>query len=122
MMGLGNIDSDKTRERLAQHGRGYDEPEAPKLPDLAANGPAFVVTEGDAKSEAMDTLEQIHDLYRKEGVRLADAYVAREKAYAERKAYLLANPTKPKDVTVRFWERSKPSPAGIQALEGEEAQ
>ena len=57
----------------------------------------------------MNTLAQVHDLYRKEGVRMEEAFQAREKAHAERKAYLLANPPVPGDVTIRFWKRP-PSP------------
>ena len=34
------------------------------------------------------------------------AYHARVKARAERKAYLLANPPKPNDVTISFWKRN----------------
>ena len=79
--------------------------EASKLQDLATAGPAFVVSEGGASGEALDILEQLHALYRTEGAQMAKAYFAREKAYAERKAYLLANPQKPKDVVIRFWQR-----------------
>jgi hypothetical protein len=105
LMGIGNSDTVKMRERLAQRGRGFEAPEIPALPDLAVNGPSFVVVEGEKGSEAMNTLSQIHDLYRKEGVRMEAAFHAREKAYAERKAFLLANPPKPEDVTIRFWKR-----------------
>lgn len=34
------------------------------------------------------------------------AYHAREQARAERKAYLLANPPVPEDVTIRVWRRT----------------
>jgi len=51
--------------------------------------------EGKADSPAMATLEQIHDLYRKEGKRMEAVFHAREKAHAERKAYFLANPPVP---------------------------
>jgi hypothetical protein len=58
----------------------------------------------------------MHDLYRVEGARMAAACQARAIAYEARKAYLLANPPVPKDVTIRFWKRVAPSPAGINAL------
>ena len=96
-------------------------PELPKIPimsDLADGSPAFIVVEGDANSPAMDTLEQIHDLYRKEGAKMEKAYHVREKARAERKAHLLANPPKPDDVKIQFWTRNNPSPRGVQALKG----
>ena len=77
----------------------------PKLPDLEESGPAFAVLDGKARSSAMDVLEQIHDLYRKDGKRMEADFRAREKALAERKAFLTANPPKPKDVMIRFWKR-----------------
>lgn len=121
LMGIGGIDTRRWKEMAEAQGIEYKGPEIPEIPemkDLADGGPAFVVVEGDAKSPAMDTLEQIHDLYRKEGTRMEAAYHARVKAHAERKAYLLANPPKPKDVTIQFWKRNKPSPRGVRALEG----
>ena len=116
LMGIGSTDTVKIRERLARYGHDYDEPEIPEIPDFAVAGPSFTVLEGDADSPAMDTLEQVHELYRKEGARMEAAFHAREKAYAERKAYLLANPPKPEDVTVQFWKRNSPSPAGVKTL------
>ncbi len=94
-------------ERAAQAGREYHEPEIPELPDLATAGPDFLVVEGDDDSPAMDVLEQLHDLFEGSGEKLKDQYVARELARAKRKAFLLANPPKPKDVTVRVWRRTQ---------------
>jgi hypothetical protein len=109
LMGIGGIDTRRWKEMAEARGieyKGPEIPEIPIMPDLADGGPSFVVVEGDVKSPAMDTLEQIHDLYRKEGVRMEEAYHAREKARAERKAYLLANPPKPEDIVIKFWERN----------------
>ncbi len=108
LMGIGGIDTRHWKEIAKARGIDYNGPEIPKIPemtDLAVGGPSFVVIEGDAKSPAMDILEQIHDLYRKEGARMEEAYHAREKARAKRKAYLLANPPKPEDIVIKFWER-----------------
>jgi hypothetical protein len=105
LMGIGNTDTYNRAEWAEEEGLEH---KAPEMPDLADGGPSFVVVEGDAKSPAMDTLEQIHDLYGKEGARMEEAYHAREKARAERKAYLLANPPQPQDVTIRFWKRNRP--------------
>ncbi len=119
LMGIGNMESDKMRRFAAKAGRQYEGPVIPEMADLAVSGPAFVVIEGDKDSPAMDTLEQLHDLYRKEGVKMEAASIAREKAYAARKAYLLANPPKPADVTVRVWKRT---PAAVQPKQKGEAQ
>jgi hypothetical protein len=108
LMGIGGIDTRRWAKLAAENGieyKGPEIPELPTLPDLSAGGPAFVVKEGAKSSPAMATLEQIHDLYRKEGVRMEAAYHARIKAREERKAYLLANPPKPEDIVVKFWER-----------------
>jgi len=113
LMGIGGIDTRRWKEMAEARGIEYKGPEIPEIPqmtDLADGGPSFVVVEGGKDSPAMDTLEQIHDLYRKEGKRMEEAYHAREKARAERKAYLLANPPKPKDVTIRFWNRESGNP------------
>lgn len=109
LMGISPIYA-QTMRRMAEHateaGREYNEPEIPELPDLATGGPSFVAIEGYVDSPAMDVLEQLHDLFKGSGEKLKDQYFAREKARAERKAFLLANPPKPKDVTVRVWRRT----------------
>lgn len=69
-MGIGNADTYKMRQRFARHGHDYDDPEIPELPDLAVTGPSFLVIEGQTNGEAMDTHSQVHDLYRKEGVKM----------------------------------------------------
>jgi hypothetical protein len=106
LMGIGNTDTYSRAEWAEEESLEH---KAPEMLDLADVGPSFVVVEGDPKSPAMDTLEQIHDLYRKEGVRMNEAYHAREKARAERKAYLLANPPTPEDVTISVWKRDLPT-------------
>ena len=118
LMGIGNTDKQRLGRLAKRSGRDHDVPKIPEIPDLAAGGPSFIVVEGDAGSPAMDTMEQIHDLYRKEGSRMEAAHRARQQARAKRKAYLLANPPKPKDVTIQFWKRNNPSPKGVQALKG----
>ncbi len=109
LMGISPMYSETIRrmtERAAQAGTEYNEPEIPELPDLATGGPTFVAIEGYVDSPAMDVLEQLHDLFKGSGQKLKDQYVARELARAERKAFLLANPPKPKDVNVRVWRRT----------------
>ncbi len=118
LLGIDNIDTKGWEQLPAEKSSNYKLPEIPKMSDLIHCGPSFVVVEGAAESPTMDTLEQLHDLYRKEGARMEAAYHAREMAHAERRAYLLANPPKPRDVTIQFWKREAPSPRGVQALGG----
>ncbi len=115
LMGIGGIDTRRWKEMAEARGIEYKGPEIPEIPqmtDFADGGPSFVVVEGDKDSPAMDTLEQIHDLYRKEGARMEEAYHAREKARAVRKAYLLANPPVPKDVTTWITRPQRIAPQG----------
>ncbi len=99
LMGLGNEEMENSDS---------EQPQIPNLPDLTVEGPRFSVVEGDTQGEGMKILTQLHDLYRKEGANLKLAFHAREKAHAERKAYLLANPQKPKDLVVHFWRGKRP--------------
>ncbi len=116
-----SLDNESTVREAAPAGPAGD-PQVPNmadLPDLINGGPAFVVTEGDlANLESMAIVTGMHELYRIEGLRMEDAYRAREKAFRDRKKYLLANPPVPKDVTIRFWKRSAPSPASQQMENG----
>jgi hypothetical protein len=108
LMGIGSTDTERWEKLAAEKGYYYKAPEIPLLPDFADGGPSFVVVEGDAKSPAMDTLEQVHDLYRKEGARMEEAHHARIKAYEERKAWLLTHPPKPKDLVIHYWRGRRP--------------
>jgi hypothetical protein len=123
VMALGNEEIERTRlreQRLAEHDIELEPVEIPQLPDLATSGPAFVLAEGNTTDqESMELIEGMHNLYKVEGARMEEAYHARIKAYEERKAYLLANPPKPDDVTIQFWRRDNPSPAGLQIIERE---
>lgn len=109
VMGLGNEDTKQGAGLLAKDDMAYDAPEIPTLPDLASGGPAFVIAEGDPNDlEAKEVIRGMHELYRVEGPRMEEAYQARIKAEAARRAYLIAHPPVPKDVTMNFWERSHP--------------
>lgn len=107
LMGISPVYGDVRQRMAARAGYEPEDPAIPELPDLAAAGPSFVLVEGDAESPAYATLEQIHDLFRVSGKTLKDQYFAREQAREERRAYLLANPPKPGDVTVRVWKRTR---------------
>jgi hypothetical protein len=98
LMGIGNEEAGNSDS---------EQPQIPKLPDVAIAGPKFLVVEGETQREGIKILTQLHELYRKEGGNLELAFHAREKAHAERKAYLLANPQKPKDLIVHFWRGTR---------------
>lgn len=105
MMVLSDIDT----QQAAASG-DYVAPQIPSLPDLATNGPAFVVVEG-TNADALTALGELHELYRREGTRLAEAFQGRVAAEAQRRAELLANPPKPKDVVLHYWRGQSPATA-----------
>lgn len=105
-------------------GRGREgiPPIAAALPDLASGGPAYVVTEGDTSdAKEMRAIDGMHELYRVEGARMEAAYHARLAAFELRKAFLLAHPPSPKDVTIHFWKRNI-APAAPSDDEGKQEQ
>lgn len=102
MMGIANQDTKQWRKLSARRKIEWEIPNIPHLPDGA---PAFVIETKNPAPESLQLIEDLHALYRTEGRRMAKDAAAREKAYAEKKAHLLANPPKPKDVTVHFWKR-----------------
>jgi len=104
MLSIGNEDTEQRRAWLAAKNIKWDVPEIPALPDGA---PVFVIVTEDPDPESVKLIEDLHALYRDEKEQMAQLTAAREKAYEERKAHLLANPPKPKDVTVHFWKRDK---------------
>lgn len=107
LMGIGNVDTTRTSELLKKHGKAYQIPVHPALPALATKGPIFIADEGSlSDGKVMHIAQDMHALYQVEGARMESAYYARSKAAEERRAYLLAHPPVPEDVTIRFWKRT----------------
>lgn len=105
MMSIDNEDTQKRAELLAKHDMEYDLPE---IPALADDKPGYLIEDAAPDAGAVQLVEDLHELYRCEGKRMETAYVARIKAEAEQRAYYLANPPVPQNVTVNFWERGHP--------------
>jgi hypothetical protein len=105
MMGIINEDPQKLAAIAEREGAKYAPPVIPLLPD---GHPAYVIEEANPDANAVQFIEDLHQFYRNEGPRLEAAYHARLQAQADRKAYLLAHPPKPENVTVHFWEREHP--------------
>ncbi len=92
-------------DNQSAEGQQQPPPDAVEWPQAPAEGePAYVVAEG-SNEEALQAIEDMHSLYRVEGQRMNAARIAREVALEDRRAYLLANPPKPQDVTIKFWRR-----------------
>jgi len=103
MLGIGNEHSEQRRAWLATRNIAWEPPEIPTLPEGA---PAFMVVTENPDPASVQLLEDLHALYRDEGSRMAANVAAFEKAHEDRKAHFIANPPKPKDITVHFWKRN----------------
>lgn len=104
LMGIGNNTAEFRRRAAAAAGV---EPADPEIPPLPGGPPAFVIVTENPDAAGLKLIEDLHALYRAEGTRMAEAGAAREKAREERRAFLLANPPKPRDVTIHFWKRNR---------------
>ncbi len=105
IMSIGNEDSGAKAALLASGGVSCEAPEIPAIPD---GPPAFVVLTENPDPRSLTLIKDLHALHAAEGPRMRAAFEAREKAYRERKAYLLAHPPKPEDITIHFWKREHP--------------
>jgi hypothetical protein len=91
-LGIGNH---ITGTRMGFSGRTMARPQIPELP---ADGPGFVVVEGDANDEAaLSGMRAVHDYYRTNGARLKASYEARLLYQKELAAWIKANPPPPRD-------------------------
>ena len=103
IMSIGNENTALQQEIYQHEGLEWIGPKIPEIPDGA---PAFVLETVNPDLESLKLLEALHALYRDEGIKLAEIEAARQQADDERRARLLANPPKPKDVTIHFWKRN----------------
>jgi hypothetical protein len=113
LLGVSRMDTVRWATVMAEHGRDHTPLEIPHLANLATHGPSYVVVEGkDSGSDALETLHQLHELYRKEGSRMEKAYYARRAEEARQRAWYLANPPKPKDLVLHYWRGKRPENQG----------
>lgn len=103
LMGIGNENTEFRAQMLAERGIQFKPPEIPDIPDGA---PAFVIESNDPHPDSITLIEDLHALYRDEGVRMAEQAAARHAANEARRQHYLANPPQPKDVTIHFWKRN----------------
>lgn len=103
LMGIVHEHPHLNRDYYEKQGLEWVGPEIPQIPDGA---PAFVLETANPDPESLKLLEALHALYRDHGATMAEAAAAQKQAEEERRAYLLANPPKPKDVTINLWRAS----------------
>ena len=111
MMTWSNLYTDIQQRLFARLGKLYI---APKIPDLPAGKATFVVTAGNLTTEALASIQSLHDLYNNEHDRLLTASQSREQASVAREAELRAHSPKPKDITLNHW---RIDPAGSAATQ-----
>jgi len=117
LLGLANLESSRLQQLAIQAGR-IDIPPLPQgLQELAVAGPAFQVLEGNQGSAAMEILQQLHELYRREGERMKQVLLSKREAESERQANVSANPPNPPDVTIRYWKVAPAETSGTEAAE-----
>ncbi len=104
-MGIGNEETETTPKFVAKNDLEYS---APEIPFLSDGDPAYVIVSVNPDKESVEIMEDLHQLYRNEGPRMREAYLARIKAEQAQRAYFIAHPPVPKDRTIHFWERDHP--------------
>jgi hypothetical protein len=81
------------------------------MPELPAGKATFAITSGNPSAQILATIQSFHDLYHNEHDKLKAAYDSREQVRIAREAQLKANPPKPKDITLNYWEIGTATPA-----------
>ena len=79
----------------------------PKFPEDKATFALVDAPPADAR--VLVPIQSLHDIYNSEFTRLKAAAVGREQARIQREADLLANPPRPKDITLNYWRSEKPA-------------
>lgn len=93
---------------VAEAERGMDKAKL-QAPAFASGVPTFLPDQQDIPAEALVTVDSLHKLYALEKGKLTAAHIARERSAAARKAALIANPPRPKDLILRYRIAETPS-------------
>ncbi|MFD0895339.1 hypothetical protein KBB96_20620 [Luteolibacter ambystomatis] len=111
VMGLGSEDTGRLEQLARAKGVEFVPPDLPVIPD----GQDFAVTKGDAAdAQKVQLIRDLHALSAVEGIRMEEAYLAREQANKEKEAYLRAHPPKPKDVMIHYWRGQRPETKAVE--------
>lgn len=91
-------------------GIGTEEGAAEGVPKFRTSIPGFIPTRENVSPEALLTVDSLHKLYAIEKDRLAAAHEGSKLTAAARRAELKANPSKPKDLIIRYRVAQTSSP------------
>ncbi len=84
----------------------------PEMPAFPGGEAAFQVVGGQPAAGDLTAIRSLHDIYNSELERLKTAREGRERARAEREAYIKSNPPKPQDITISYWRTETPASDG----------
>ncbi len=82
----------------------------PPVPVLTDSKAAFAITSGNPTAETLAAIDSLHDLYYNEHARLLTTFQGRETARLAQEAEVKANPPKPKDLVLNYWDGEIPTP------------
>lgn len=82
---------------------------SPPLPNFPIGPATFTITTPNLAPETLANVQSLHDLYNNEHARLLTAFQGREQARLQQEAELKANPPKPKDLILNFWDGEVPA-------------
>ena len=82
----------------------------PPVPALTDSKATYAITSGIATAETLTAIDSLHDIYNNEHARLLSAYTGRENASLAQEAELKANPPKPQDLILNYWDGEVSAP------------
>ncbi len=101
------VDIDRIRDLMARKGRQYV---PPAFPDLPLGKATFAIASGNPTAENLASIQSLHDVYHNEHARLLTAWQGREEARLTQLAELKANPPKPKDIVLNYFDIDSTGP------------
>ena len=107
IMSCGSRDTNESTESSVI--KGHEAPAIPEFPQGKATFALVGAPPDDAS--ALVPIQSLHDIYNTEFTRLKTAADGREQARLQREADLIANPPRPKDITLNYWRSEKPASA-----------
>ena len=107
IMAHGTIDIDRWGDFVRRRGGFFQPPVVPFIPPGSAD---FVVMTGEPSPDALAALDALHNYYNEEKETLAARYHIREQERLAHAAALLADPPRPKDITLNYWRVTPSAP------------
>jgi len=81
----------------------------PAIPDFPSGPATYIILTGTPGPEDLATIQSLHDIYNQSKAQVLAAAAARENARIAREAELEANPSKPENIVLNYWNIHKNS-------------